>query len=378
MAGHSIPLCRIMGIPIGLDYSWFVIFALLTWTLAAGYFPADYPHLTPTLYWATGAMTAILVFASVLLHELGHAAVALRYRISVRSITLFIFGGVAQIDAEPPSAMAEFFIAVAGPLASLLLAAVFFGAQPLLGAMGPLSGMASYLAYVNFSLALFNLIPGYPLDGGRVLRAIVWAATRSLRRATLFAANVGRFFGLLFIFMGVLQVLHGNASSGLWLAFIGWFLDSAAHAQVMQARMQDVMAGHRVAQAMRAHCVTVPADMALQELVDRFVLGSGQRSFLVERDGQIAGLATLHQIRAVPTQKWAATRVDQAMLPMEKAKSIEADAELWTALQVMDRNGVNQLPVTRERQVVGMLSREDIITFLRTISELKVLGPSTR
>ncbi|WP_019939172.1 site-2 protease family protein [Bordetella sp. FB-8] len=367
-----------MGISIGLDYSWFVVFALLTWSLAEGYFPADYPQSTPVLYWAAGAMTAVMVFASVLLHELGHSAVALRYRISVRSITLFIFGGVAQIDAQPPNALAEFFIAIAGPLVSLALAVVFFIAQPLLAGAGPLPGMAGYLAYLNLSLALFNLIPGYPLDGGRVLRAIVWAATRSLQRATLIAANVGRFFGLLFIFLGVLQVLHGNVGTGLWVAFIGWFLDSAAHAQVVQVRVQDMMAGHSVAQAMNTHCATIPADMALQELVDRFVLANGQRSFLVERDGRIVGLATLHQIKAVPTQQWAATRVDQAMLSLEKAKCIEAEAELCTALQVMDRNGVNQLPVTRDRHVVGMLNREDIITFLRTVFEFKARGPSTR
>jgi len=368
MARRSIPLFRIMGISIALDYSWFVVFALLTWALATGYFPAEYGPSSRIMYWMAGAATAVMIFVCVLLHELGHAAVALYYKIPVRSITLFIFGGVAQIGAEPPGAMAEFFIAVAGPLVSLVLAILFYIAQPF---AGPLLGMAGYLAYVNLGLLLFNLIPGYPLDGGRVLRAIVWAMTGSLQRATLIAANAGRIFGLLLIFLGVLQILDGNAG-GIWIAFIGWFLDSAAHAQVTQVRMKNLIAGHRVSQAMNAHCVAIPPGMTLQELVNGPVLGSGQRSFLVEREGQMAGLVTLHQIKTVPRHQWPQTRVDQAMIALENAKCIDADAELWTALEIMDRNGVNQLPVIRDRRVVGMLNREDIITFLRTVFEIKV------
>ncbi|MGN6581805.1 MAG: site-2 protease family protein [Bordetella sp.] len=359
-----------MGISIDLDYSWFVVFALLTWALATGYFPAGYGQSSQLLYWAAGAATAVMMFVCVLLHELGHAAVALRYKIPVRGITLFIFGGVAQIGAEPPGALAEFFIAIAGPLVSLVLAILFYVAQPLFAGMEPLLGIVGYLAYVNVALVLFNLIPGYPLDGGRVLRAIVWKLTGSLQRATLIAANAGRIFGLLLIFLGVMQILSGNPG-GIWIAFVGWFLDSTAHAQVTQVRMKDLMAGYRVTQAMNAHCAAVSSDMTLQELVNGLVLGKGQRSFLVEHGGQMVGLATLHQIRAIPRHQWAQTRVDQAMLALEKAKCIDADAELWSALETMDRNGVNQLPVTRERRVVGMLSRDDIITFLRTIFELK-------
>jgi len=360
-----------MGISIGLDYSWFVIFALMTWILAVSYYPADYKHWPAFLYWATGATTAIMLFVSVLLHELGHSAVALRYKVPVRSITLFIFGGVAQIGAEPPSAMAEFFIAIAGPAVSLLLAVVFYAVQPLVAGIEPLLGMAKYLAYINFALVLFNLIPGYPLDGGRVFRAVVWAMTGSMQRATLIAANVGRFFGLMLIFMGVLQVVGGNVVGGLWIAFIGWFLDSAAHAQVVQAQLKSLMAGHSVAQVMNRDYTTVSADMTLQQLVDEYVLGKGQRGFLVDRGGQVVGLMTLHQIRAVPSREWVVTQLGQAMLPLEKAKCVDSDTELWAALQTMDRSGVNQLPVIRDHRVVGMLSREDVITFLRTIHEFK-------
>lgn len=203
MTRHNIPLGRLLGIPIGLDYSWFLIFALLTWSLAASYYPAEFKNWPAALYWFMGAVTAIMLFVSVLLHELGHSVVALRYKIPVRSITLFIFGGIAQIGTEPPSATAEFFVAIAGPIVSFALAVFFTVVKPVVAGVEPLWGLAKYLAYINTALVLFNLVPGYPLDGGHVFRAIVWAVTDNMRRATLIAAKVGRFFGFVFIFVGV-------------------------------------------------------------------------------------------------------------------------------------------------------------------------------
>lgn len=370
MFRHHIPLGRILGIPIGLDYSWFVIFALLTWMLATSYYPAEFAGWPPLQYWLVGAATAIMLFASVLLHELGHSVVALRYRIPVRSITLFLFGGVAEIGAEPPSAKAEFLIAIAGPLVSLALAVIFYSMEPTVSGVEPLLGLAKYVAYINLALFLFNLIPGYPLDGGRVFRAIVWAVTGNMRRATLVAANVGRGFAFLFIFIGVLRMASGNFGGGLWLAFIGWFLDNAASSQVRQVTVQRLLAGHRVSQAMNPHCATVPADMTLQTLVDDHVLGGGERCFLVSRGGTAVGLITLHQLRKVPQPEWPNTRAAQVMLALEEAEKIAAETELSAALQKMDRDGVNQLPVTRGRDVIGMLSRDDVITFLRTLQEL--------
>ena len=372
MTRQNIPLGRIMGIPIGLDYSWFLIFALLTWMLAASYYPAEFKNWPTLLYWLMGAGTAIMLFASVLLHELGHSVVALRYKIPVRSITLFIFGGVAQIGTEPPSAMAEFLIAIAGPIVSLVLAVLFSVVQPAVAAIQPLWGLAKYLAYINFALVLFNLIPGFPLDGGRVFRAIVWAVTKNMRRATLIAANVGRFFGFLFIFAGVWMIFNGNFGNGLWIAFIGWFLDNAASAQVHQVVFQGLLAGHTVAQAMSDHCPSVPAELTLQQLVDEHILGGGQRCFLVNRGANTVGLMTLHRIKEVPRPDWATTSAAQVMLPLEQLKRTGPDTELWTAVQQMDRDGVNQLPVTRDNHVIGMLSREDVITFLRALQELGI------
>ncbi len=242
--------------------------------------------------------------------------------------------------------------------------------QPLVASVEPLLGLAKYLAYINLALALFNLLPGFPLDGGRVFRAIVWAITGNMRKATLIAANTGRLFAFLFIFAGVWQMFGGNFTGGLWIAFIGWFLDNAASAQVQQVTVQGLLTGHTVSQVMSSHCASVPAEVTLQDLVDEHILGSGQHCFLVKRGDDAVGLMTLQRIKEVPRSEWGATRAGQVMLPVDKLESIDPDAGLWTALEKLDRDGVNQLPVTRDRHVVGMLSREDVISFLRTLQEL--------
>lgn len=369
-ARPGVALGSIMGIPISLDYSWFLVFALLTWILGSSYYPSEFKNWPPLLYWVTGAATAILLFASVLLHELGHSYIAIRFGMTVRSITLFIFGGVAQIGAEPPSAKAELLIAMAGPAVSLGLAAGLSVVQPLLAGNEPLWGMAKYLAFINLALALFNLIPGFPLDGGRVLRALIWGATKNLRQATLIAANAGRFFGFLFILAGVWRMFAGDIGGGIWIAFIGWFLDNAASAQVHQVAFQGLLAGREVSQAMSRQCVSVAADTLLQQLVDEHVLGIGRRCFLVVRGPETVGLMTLHRIKEVPKAQWSTTTAADVMIPMREVISIGPSADLWAALQLMDRDGVNQLPVMSGSEVAGMLSREDIVTYLRTVQEL--------
>jgi Zn-dependent protease/predicted transcriptional regulator len=370
MTRHNIPVLRILGIQIGLDYSWFVIFALLTWMLAVHHFPAEFKDWPAYLYWVMGALTAIMLFVSVLLHELGHSVVALRYKIPVPSITLFLFGGVAQIAAEPPSARAEFLIAAAGPLVSVLLAIFFYLVQPLVAGVEPLLGLAKYLMYINLALALFNLIPGYPLDGGRVFRALVWSITGNMRRATVIAANAGRLFAFLFIFEGVWQMFSGNFGGGLWIAFIGWFLDNAASAELQQVTVRGLLKGHSVKQAMSKQCASIPANATIQELVDEHILGSGQHCVLVKRGADTVGLITLERIKEVPRSQWATTHAADLMQSPNLLQSVDPNTELWAALQKLDRDGVNQLPVTREGRVIGMLAREDVISFLRTLQEL--------
>jgi Zn-dependent protease len=370
MKQHTISLGRIFGIPIGLDYSWFLIFGLITWTLAVNYFPSEFKNWPSAWYWMTGIVSAVLLFASVLLHEIGHSVIALHYKIPVRSITLFIFGGVAQIGAEPPSAMAEFWIALAGPVVSLCLA-VFFGVlQPIFISLAPLLALAKYMAYINGSLGVFNLIPAFPLDGGRVFRAVIWGASHSLRSATIIAANVGRFIAFIFIFLGFLLMFAGDLGSGLWIAFIGWFLESAAASQVQQQTVRDFLAGHTVSQAMSHTLTTIPSKTSVQQLVDQFILASGRRIFMVEQDNNVIGLLTLHQVKEVPPADRLTTTVDQVMVPLEKMKTAQPGEELWAALEEMDRDGVNQLPVMSESHIEGMLNREDIVSFLRSLKAL--------
>jgi len=362
-------LGRILGIPIGLDYSWFLIFVLITVTLATLYYPAEFQNWAESLYWIAGAVTAIMLFVSVLLHELGHAVVALRYKIPVRGITLFIFGGAAQIATEPPSAGAEFWIAIAGPIVSLALAILYRLIQPVFGADAPLSALVKYLAYINGTLVLFNLIPGFPLDGGRVFRAIIWSVTHSLRQATLVAVRVGRFIAFLFIFVGVWQMLTGHLGNGLWIACVGWFLASAAMSQVHQQTIRNVLAGHRIADAMSHDYTIVPGEATLQQLMDVQILSSGRRNF-VQQNGQVIGLLTPHRINEAPREAWPTTTAAQAMIPTAQIKKIKPEAELRGALEEMDMDGVNQLPVMADGLVLGMLSRDGIISFLRTRHEL--------
>ncbi len=371
MNRQAIPLGRLLGISIGLDYSWFLIFALLTWTLAASYYPAEFSNWSTGQYWIIGAVTAVLFFGCVLLHELGHSMVARRYAIPVRSITLFVFGGVAQIGAEPPSATSEFWIAIAGPIVSFALAVVFRLLQFSVVSVEPLLALAKYLAYINVTLAVFNLIPGFPLDGGRIFRAIVWGTTRSLRRATLIAANVGRLIAFIFIVVGVAQIFRGNFGGGIWIAFIGWFLESAAAGQVQQQMIQSLLAGHKVSEAMGTNYVVIPGDATLQQLVDQHVLASGRRSFVVKDGERVVGLVTLHDIKEVPREEWPATTAARAMIPLERMRWVRAETELWAATEKMDRDGVNQLPVMADGRILGMLAREDIISYLRTLQELR-------
>ncbi len=369
MNRSAISLGRILGIPIGLDYSWFLIFALLTWSLATSYFPSEFKDWPVTQYWIVGAVTVILMFGSVLLHELGHSVVALHYKIPVRSITLFIFGGVAQIGAEPPSAIAEFWIAIAGPITSFALAILFGLLQPVVSALAPLLALAKYLAYINGTLGLFNLIPGFPLDGGRVFRAIIWGTTHSLRRATLIAASLGRFIAYLFIILGVWQMFSGNFGNGLWIAFIGWFLESAASSQSHQQTIHDLLAGHHVADTMRRDFIAILPNTTLEQLINQHILGNGRRCLVVKQDGRVAGLLTLHNITPIPSSDWSTTTAAQVMIPVNQMKWIRPDAELMDALGEMDRDGVNQLPVMVGDQIQGVLGRDDVITFLRTLSE---------
>lgn len=365
MFRHTISLGRIAGISIDLDYSWFLIVGLLTWLLAAEYYPAEFHNWSGSEYWLMGLATAVMLFVSVLIHELGHSIVAKRMGIPVPRITLFIFGGVSQIANEPPSAGSEFVMAIVGPMVSLGLAALFWELEPVVAFSSPLVAMFKYLALLNLVLGIFNLIPGFPLDGGRVFRAIVWRFTGNYQRSTAIAAGTGRFCGFLLIFLGIWRVLAGDFLNGIWIAFIGWFLESAAAGILQQEGVKSLIGGHRVAEAMRRDFPHVSGDVTVQELVDKYVLPSGARYFVVDMNGRAAGLVTLTSIKEIPRPSWGQRSVSEVMVPLQRLDTIRPDAQLWSALERMGRDGVNQLPVVDDgKGIVGVLSRDDLVHYL--------------
>jgi Zn-dependent protease/CBS domain-containing protein len=373
MFRHAIPIGRILGISIDLDYSWFLIFGLMTWILAVSYYPAEYKNWSVAEYWFIGAITSGMLFVSVLLHELGHSVVAKRYGIPVPRITLFIFGGVSEIATEPTSASAEFWIAAAGPTVSFALALIFWELRPLLVNAGPLLALAKYLALLNLVLGAFNLVPGFPLDGGRVFRSILWGITKDFKRSTSIATVTGRFFGYFFIFFGVWQAIGGNVFNGLWIAFIGWFLESAAASQGRNQLFKDLLGTHKVSEVMNQDFTRIPGDVMLQELVDKNVLAQGRRCFVVGNDKGSVGLITLSTIKDVPRSEWPTTSAVQSMIPMEKIISIQPTAQLWTALEKMGHDGVNQLPVRNGdggNGIIGMLSRDDLVHYMGALQAL--------
>ncbi len=368
----SITLGRIFGIPIGVHSSWFLVAALITWSLAIGYFPQEYPGWAAGTYWSIAAVTSLLFFASVLIHELGHSLVALREGVPVRGITLFIFGGVAQIGREPPTAGAEFRIAIAGPLTSLGLAAIF-GLLGLTAAVNPVSAApAVYLGRINLLLALFNMIPGFPLDGGRVLRAILWGLGGSFREATRWASLIGQGVAFVFILVGVWQIFFGNFLNGLWIAFIGWFLNSAAESSYQQVMLRDMLAGVTARDVMTERCPIVPQDLQLDRLVHEHILGTGRRCFFVAEGGGLLGLITLHNVKAVPRERWPQVTTGQIMTPINGLLWVRPDEDVLTLLQRMDEADVNQVPVLEDGRLVGMITRENLLRYVRTRSELGI------
>jgi Zn-dependent protease len=370
--GASIKLGKIWGIPVGLHPSWFIIFFLLTWSLSTGYFPREYGELSLMAHIVLGVLTTILFFASVLAHELGHSFLALRNRIAVKGITLFIFGGVAQIAEEPKTPGAEFRIAIAGPLVSLALA-ILFGIAYLLDQQIPyLAAPSAYLMRINFILAVFNLIPGFPLDGGRVLRAFVWWLNKDFYKATKVASFSGQIVAFGFIGFGVLSLFRGDFMNGVWLVFIGWFLQNAAATAYAQTNMQHQLQDVRVEQVMERDCVRVASLTPVSLVVDNQVLTDGQSCFFVADNGKLQGLLTLRDISQIPQPKWRFTTMGQAMVPAERLVSVTPDTELLKALQTMDDANLAQMPVLENGNLVGVLTRENVLHYLRVRAELKI------
>ena len=361
---------KIWGIPIRVHFSWHLVFGLVTWSLAAGYFPHEYPGWAARAYWAVGAVTALVFFASILVHELGHSWVALRNGIPIRSITLFVFGGVAQIAREPGAPGVELRIAIAGPATSFLLAGLFAGIWQVVRDVPILAAPAIWLARINFMVAAFNLIPGFPLDGGRLLRALVWRWTGSLRRASEAASFLGQLVAFAFIGWGIFTVLGGDVIGGMWIAFIGWFLQNAAAASRAEVNLREMLRDVTVGHAMTRDCRRVERGASLDRVVHEEVLGAGRRCFVVTEDGRLVGLLTLHEIKAVPKERWAVVTVGEVMTPAEKVTAVDPKTDLLTALETMDDANVAQMPVVEAGELLGMIGREQVPHYVRVRGEL--------
>lgn len=360
----SIRLGKIAGIEIDINYSWIIILVLITWSLATQ-FMVIYPGWGTVTYWIVGLIAAILLFVSVLLHELAHSLVARSRDLPVKSITLFIFGGVSNIEREPQSPGTEFWMAIVGPITSIVIGIIAFLLYLPVGlTRSPVAAILNYLAIANILLGVFNLIPGFPLDGGRVLRSIVWKITGNLRRATRIAAGVGQFVAFLFILVGIWIFFGGNIIGGIWIGFIGWFLLNAARTADSQIMLESIFKGVTVREVMNPNPVTVPANISLQRLVDEYFLPQGLRSALVVQGDQLAGLITLSDIRHISRDQWAQTPVGMTMIPLERLHAISPTQNLNDVLPIMTSNDVNQLPVVQDGRVIGVLSRDAIMRFI--------------
>jgi Zn-dependent protease/predicted transcriptional regulator len=367
-------IARILGIPIYLDASWLLIFGWITYLLAMNYRQL-HPRWTSADHWTLGILTSLLFFVSVLFHELAHSVVALYYKIPVHSITLFIFGGLARIGREPSKPIQEFNIAVAGPLASFLLAGVFGAMTKLFPPEQMVGALAGYLFWANASLGAFNLAPGFPLDGGRIFRAIIWGVTKDFSRATLVAGSSGKVVAYALIGVGGYEVFYkSDWYSGLWLGFIGWYLLTAAQQSIAQMTIRDALAGLHASDVMSHEVPTIDGHITLEEYGAE-VLRTGRRCHLVLSGDRLVGMMNVHMLNAVPRGEWAHNSVQAAMIPRDKIQWTSPDEPLLRLLERLLSADINQMPVVsgavdEAPQIVGMVTRDSILRVMQTHSEL--------
>jgi len=376
----NIKLGKISGIEIGLHYSWFIIAALIVFSLGEHFHRVN-PNWSTNQVWVAAVITGALFFLTLLLHELAHSLVAQSRGLKVTGITLFALGGVSQFQDDVTDSKTEFWVAIAGPITSLMIGFFCLGIAMGLGwqrstePTTAATGILVWLGYINIALAVFNMIPGFPLDGGRVLRSIVWAITKNADRSTRIAARVGQGVAFLFILDGIWQFFHGAGFGGLWIAFIGWFLMDAAKASYNEVESTEKLRGIRVTEVMSRDCAIVNRGMSLQEFVDTYVLRTGERCFAVADGGRLVGLITLRDVGAVPRDRSESTTVREAMRPLKELHIITPDTQVLDALKLMAGNDINQLPVVANGALQGILSRSHLVQLLRARSELQ--SPAT-
>ncbi len=377
MFGKRLALFELFGFKVHVDISWVLLAVLVTWSLAVGYFPVRYPDLTPVAYWWMGVVGLLGLAFSIVFHELSHSLVARHFRIPIRGITLFIFGGVAEMDEEPPSPRAEFFMAIAGPIASFALAAAFYGVAAAAEARAlpvTVSGVADYLALINLILGGFNLVPAFPLDGGRALRAALWHWRGDYRAATRQAAQMGSTFGLFLIAVGILNFIGGNVVGGMWWCLIGLFMRGAAGASVYQLATRKALEGETVARFMSTPVISVPPDLTLDRFVEDYVYVYHHDFFpVVDGDRPLGGLTT-KQVAAIPRDAWHRAQAGEVMIPMDRANTIGPDADAIRALSLMQSTGNSRLMVVQDGRLVGIISLKDLLKFFALKVDLEGMG----
>lgn len=378
IVGHMKPqikLGRIFGVEIGLHYSWFIIAVLITLSLAQQ-FQLTNPAWNSGLRWGLALITAILFFVSIVAHELSHALVAKARGLPVRSITLFALGGVAQMERDAADAKTEFWMGIIGPITSFVIGAVCLLLALVLGWTSsglprtPLAAMLMWLGVINIALAIFNMVPGFPLDGGRVLRGLIWWITGNAKRATTIAARVGQVIAFLMIIYGVMQFFRGSGFNGLWLAFIGWFLLSASRESYAQMVIAEGLRGLHVADVMSRDYQAVDAYSNLQTFAEEHLMRTGRRFFVVTLNGHPEGIITPAEISAVPRVRWPYTTIADVMRPLDVVRTVRADTPITDALELMANQDLNQLPVVTDGSLIGVISRAHVLQLLQTRAQL--------
>ena len=374
MLKTSLTLFKVFGIPVEINVSWFVIFALVAWSLVTLYFPANYPDMPVASYWVMGVVAALMLFASVILHELSHSYVAKMHGVPIRRITLFLFGGVSQMERESEEPETEIKIAIAGPAMSFVLMFVFYLVYVGIRAGGEAGGVAPvfrYLAIVNGMLGIFNLIPGFPLDGGRLLRAAIWKGTGNLRKATYVASRVGSVVGIVFVLVGFFAVFWGFFIFGLWMVMIGFFLRQASSASYLHVVVEGALKGFKVRDAMRADFVSVPGDITVQDLVDDYVFKHHLDCYPVMEGRELMGLIAVEDIKGMPRQVWNKTRIADVMRKDIDRISVHLDDDLSGVLRKTISERCGRLAVLEGGEVVGVVTRKDIVEAMKALADVR-------
>ena len=367
MFGKRIKLFRLLGFDIQIDLSWLFIALLISWTLARNYFPFKYHGLSESSYWVMGIGGALGLFLSIVLHELGHSLVARKYGIPIKNITLFIFGGVAEMEGEPSTPQSEFRMAIAGPIVSILIAIICY---PLylsglrLGWPIQLTGVLFYLSWINGLLAVFNLVPAFPLDGGRLLRSVLWGRKHNLRQATRIASSIGAAFGMGLIFLGVLSVFQGNLVAGIWWFLIGMFLRSASRTSYQQVEIRRALEGEPIRRFMQPEPIVVPPSISVEDLVHDYIYKYHHEMFPVLRDSQLQGCVTINRVKEIPREEWRQHSVQELMTPCSEENTISPDADAIQVLSIMTRTGNSRLMVLDQDRLVGVVTLKDLLQFL--------------